>query len=176
MRVDKASGFTLVELVLGIVLLAIVLTIVTGFLAPQARRSAEPLIQLKANELGQAVLNEILGKSFDQNSERNPPFRRCGETGFIACSSTLGKEGGETRLTFNDVDDYIGNYATADLVNSLNQSISNDYAGFSYSVTVIYDGNFDGVADTNNNAKLVTVVVTSSNNESYGFAAYKGNY
>lgn len=176
MLVSNNRGFTLVELIFGIVLLAIVMTIVTSFIAPQARQSAEPLIQLKASELGQALLNEIMGKSFDELSERNPPFRRCGELGFVSCSAVLGKEAGETRITYNDVDDYIGNYSNANLVNSLNQSISDDYLGFSYNVSVVYDGDYDGVSDSDVNAKLITVVINASNGEQYGFSAYKGNY
>lgn len=169
-------GFTLIELILGIVMIAIVMTLITGLIAPQARLSAGPVIQIKANELGQSLMNEILGKAFDEVTEANPPFRRCSETGFTACSSTLGADTGEDRLSFDDVDDYIGSYSGSALVNSLGQSIESDYVGFSYVVSVVYDGDYDGVADTNHNAKLITVIVTSSTDESYGFSAYKGNY
>ncbi len=180
MPVNKLHGFTLIEVIFGIVLMSIVLTIVTGLLAPQARQSADPIIQVKANEIGQAMMNEILGRSFDENSRRSPPFIRCGETGFSGCTTpaNLGDDG-ETRAGYDDVDDFIGNYATADLQNSLGQNLQNDYLGFSLSVNVVYDDDVNGVADTTGNfnrLKLVTIEVTAPTGDVYGFAAYKGNY
>ncbi|MDE3273219.1 type II secretion system protein [Pseudoalteromonas sp. G4] len=180
MPANKLKGFTLVEVIFGIVLMAIVLTIVTGLLVPQARQSADPVIQVKANELGQAMMNEILGRSFDENSRRSPPFIRCGEVGFSSCTapSSLGNDG-ETRDGFNDVDDFIGNYATADLKNSLGQSIQTDYPGFTLTVSVVYDDDANGVADTSgefNKLKLITIEVVAPTGDIYGFSAYKGNY
>ena len=177
MRVNNTHGFTLVEVIFGIVLMAIVLTIVTGLLIPQARQSADPVIQIKANELGQAMMNEILARSFDENSERSPPFRRCDEADYLACTdeADFGSEG-ETRADFDDVDDFIGQYEANELENSLGQAIVNNYPGFSLSITVIYDGDLDGNADVNSNAKLITVAVNAPNNDVYRFSAYKGNY
>lgn len=180
MRANKFSGFTLIEVIFGIVLMAIVLTIVTGLLAPQAKQSADPVIQVKANELGQAMMNEILGRSFDENSRRSPPYTLCG-TPSNPCtpSANLGRESGETRASYNDVDDFIGNYATADLQNSLGNSVAALYPGFSLSVSVIYDDDANGIADTSgdfNTLKLITITVTAPSGDVYGFAAYKGNY
>lgn len=180
MPANKSKGFTLVEMIFGIVLMAIVLTIVTSLLSPQARQSADPVIQVKANELGQAMMNEILGRSFDENSRRSPPYIRCGEAGFSNCTlpADLGSDG-ETRAAFNDVDDFIGSYDTADLANSLGQSIATDYVGFSVLVSVVYDDDADGVADTAgdfNKLKLITIEVKAPTNDVYGFAAYRGNY
>lgn len=180
MPANKPKGFTLVEMIFGIVLMAIVLTIVTSLLAPQARQSADPVIQVKANELGQAMMNEILGRSFDENSRRSPPYIRCGEAGFSSCTAPadLGPDG-ETRVAFNDVDDFIGNYNTANLTNSLGQNIAAHYAGFSVSVSVVYDDDANGVADTTgdfNKLKLITVEVNAPTGDVYGFAAYRGNY
>ena len=83
----KHKGFTLIELILGMVVLAIVMTIITGLLAPQARQSADPVVQIRATELGQALMNEVLGKSFDENSDRSPPWNRCGENG-VSCTDS----------------------------------------------------------------------------------------
>lgn len=187
MLANKSSGFTLVEVIFGIVLMAIVLTIVTGLLAPQAKQSAEPVIQVKANELGQAMMNEILSRSFDENSERSTPYRRCGEVGYDSCTprANLGPENHEIdsggvpiRQSFNDVDDYIGFYPTANLRNSLGQDISGEYPGFSIEVMVEYDDDIDGSPDTatSANLKLIVIEVMAPNNEVFGFSAYKGNY
>ena len=64
-----------------------------------------------------------------------------------------------------------------DFKNSLNQDVSDYYKGFTATITVAYDDDFDGTnSDTNKIAKLITVTITASNNEVYGFSAYKGNY
>ncbi|PAJ76089.1 hypothetical protein CJF42_01785 [Pseudoalteromonas sp. NBT06-2] len=186
------GGFTLIELILGMVVLAIVMTIMTGLLAPQARQSADPVVQIRATELGQALMNEILAKSFDENSDRSPPWQRCGEGGAI-CTETVnfGPEcldntktaptctgsSLQSRVNYNDVDDYNGlTLSDSDFKNSLNQDVSDYYKGFTATISVVYDGDFNGTADTDIKAKLITVSITASNNETYGFSAYKGNY
>ena len=50
------SGFTLIELIIGIVMFAIALSIITALIAPQAKQSAEPIVALRASELGQALM------------------------------------------------------------------------------------------------------------------------
>ncbi len=191
--IKKPHGFTLVELIIGMIVLAIVMTIITGLLAPQAKHSADPIIQIRASELGQAMMNEILAKSFDEYSDRSPPWLRCGETGTDVCSATLGPDcldntktapactgsSLETRATFNDVDDYIGTWSGSAILDSLGTGTGNYYTGYELTVTVIYDSDHDDTTiNTNINAtaKLITVSVTSSTNEVYGFSAYKGNY
>ena len=199
MLATKQNGFTLIEVIFGIVLIAIVLTIVTGMVVPQARQSAEPVIQIKANELGQAMMNEILGRSFDERSERSPPFRRCGQSNFsdssgdpVQCTeiTSLGSDGSELRAEFDDVDDFIGTYVDSSLIdntgtdrvleNSIGTDISGDYPGFRIIVQVGYDNDLDGTFDTVFNAppnyKLIIVRVIAPNNEEYGFSAYRGNY
>jgi len=173
------GGFTLIELILGMVVLAIVMTIITGLLAPQARQSADPIVQIRATELGQALMNEILAKSFDEESDRSPPWNRCGEnTTTCTSEANFGSEGSETRINYNDVDDYDDlTLNDSDFKNSLDQDVSDYYKGFTATITVVYDDDFDGTfSDTNKIAKLITVTITASNNEVYGFSAYKGNY
>ncbi len=173
------NGFTLIELIISIVIFAIALTIITGLIAPQARQSADPILQLRANELGQSLMNEIMAKSFDENSERAPPFRRCSESSLDAedCtnSAKLGSEKDETRTTYDDVDDYIA-LSNQPITNSLGQVLT-QYQDFNVVVTVVYDSDFNSAtANDGVLAKRVTVIVSSPNGEEYGFSAYKGNY
>ncbi|WP_427980905.1 type IV pilus modification PilV family protein, partial [Agarivorans sp.] len=69
MRPRVAAGFTLIELIVGIVVMAIALVVISSFLVPQARRSIEPVYQFRAAELGSSLMNEILSKSFDEQSD-----------------------------------------------------------------------------------------------------------
>jgi MSHA pilin protein MshD len=178
------NGFTLIELILGMVVLAIVMTIITGLLAPQARQSADPVVQIRATELGQAMMNEILAKSFDENSDRSPPWNRCGENA-ITCTTLITptpsnqtpNDEGASRANYNDVDDYHGlKLAGTAIENSLG-NVVRYYAGFQLDIAVQYDDDFNGAGTSSKKiAKLVTVTVTASNGEVYGFSAYKGNY
>ncbi|HEX5793700.1 MAG TPA: prepilin-type N-terminal cleavage/methylation domain-containing protein, partial [Rheinheimera sp.] len=123
----KASrGVTLIELIVGIVVLAIALSIITAILGPLYIKSADPWHQVRAAELGHSLMNEILGKSFDENSNRSGGLLRCDEDGAENCSCTATEvvlafyrctagsdyfvfgPNGETRSQFNDVDDYHG--------------------------------------------------------------------
>ena len=192
-RQSPQNGFTLIELIIGIVILSITLTIITGLLAPQARQSADPVVQIRATALGQALMNEILAKSFDQQSQRNAPWLRCGE-GTLVCTvqSSFGPDcldssktppacsgsSLESRTTFNDVDDYHDLTLNSDAQFAAFFGLSSDYyKGFSLSVTVGYDDNYNGTgSSTNKTAKIVTIEIIASNDERYGFSAYRGNY
>src|SRR5690554_7972709 len=117
--ITQQGGFTLIEIVVGIVTLGIALALLTVLLFPQAKRSAEPLLQMRAAELGIALMNEITSKSFDENSDHSGGAVRCNETGAPTCSVTLGPEG-ETRDNYNDVDDYHG---LSNMTNSLGDNL-----------------------------------------------------
>jgi len=173
------NGFTLIELIIGIVIFAIALTIIVGLIAPQARQSAEPLIQLKASELGQSLMNEILSKSFDEHSDRAPPFRRCSETtlGAQPCTdiNDFGLDGTETRTSYDDVDDYIALPGQA-ITNALGEELI-EYQKFSLEVQVEYDSDYNAsTTDGDVLAKRITVTVISPLGERYGFTSYKANY
>lgn len=168
MRVNSfvaSRGFTLLELIIGIVVFSISLTVVLSLIAPQAAQTAEPLRQVKAAKLGQSLLNDILSRSFDENSDRSPPFETCNQKG--SCSTTLGPE--ETNESdYDDVDDYNG-FALAD--------VGGIYANYSVSVVVEYDSDLsDSTANDGDTFKRVDVAVTAPDGQTYGFSAYRGSY
>jgi MSHA pilin protein MshD len=175
------KGFTLVELVIGIVVFSIVLAIITSLIVPQAMRSVDPIYQVRATELAQSLLNEITAKSFDENSDRIGGIIRCGDGGEIACTdaANLGTDG-ESRDNFDDVDDYHNfNFAT----NGPSLLVANEslYQGFDVQVRVIYDGNYNGFFDNLNvpfeyDAKLITISVTTPSGETLVFSAYRSNF
>ncbi len=125
-------GFTLIELIVGIVLLAVALTGILGLLINQAPQAVDPVQQVRAAQLAQRLSGEILQKSFDEQSDHNGGRYRCGETfnsqfyGDCSCpvgvactqqppapvitgwqASAYGPDSGEAApYTFNDVDDF----------------------------------------------------------------------
>ncbi|TDF34527.1 type II secretion system protein [Alteromonadaceae bacterium M269] len=71
LKYSRHKGFTLIELVIGIVAFAIVITLVTGLILPQASRSIDPIFQVRATELAQGLLSEINAKAFDESSNQS---------------------------------------------------------------------------------------------------------
>ncbi|MFD2167778.1 prepilin-type N-terminal cleavage/methylation domain-containing protein [Thalassotalea euphylliae] len=183
LKKPKHRGFTLIELIIGIVVFAISLTMVVRFVVPASTQSASQLQQIKAAELGQSLLNEILGKSFDENSDRAGGVIRCGEENnsgvLVGCTdhNNLGSDTGEDRTTFDDVDDYI-DFTFAD---SLDNSYANEYQGFNITINVFYDSNLNDVNDVDEslpigNIKYVQIDVVTPASETITFAAYRTNF
>lgn len=180
MPATNNKGFTLVELVIGIIVFAIALVMFTSLIVPQAIRSIDPIFQVRASELGQSFINEIASKSFDETSDRAGGTTLCDAT----CIGTinLGPDSGETRINYDDVDDYNGiNASDGDIKNALNETAmlasNNLYQGFSVTVSVFYDADMDGIADTTvGDTKLITVTVTTPNGEDIRFSTYRSNY
>ena len=128
----KQRGFTLIEGIIAIVLLAIAMITLVSFLFPQVERSAVPHYQARSAAIADAIFNEILARQFDEKSDPNgDSVYRCGENDqnnkFIYCSATgkritpqplpisLGPDTPSEKSNpenSNDVDDFIGCWGT----------------------------------------------------------------
>lgn len=197
----KASqqGFTLIEIIVSIVVLSIAFSIFTTLIYPLANQSAKQVHQIKAAELGQSMINEILGKAFDENSDMSGGIYRCGEDqnndGEIKaeddeqCSTTMGAEESEDgesekREQFDDVDDYNDLSIMEDSLGVHDSSAEYDsladlYTGYKINVQVINDSNYDGDHDGDDDistAKLITVTVTTPQDFDFVFAVYRANF
>lgn len=165
-------GFTLIELIAGIVVLTISLAIVSTLIAPAEEKSADNVLQIKASELAQSLMSDITSRAFDHNSDMTGGLVRCGEAGAPVCSSTLGPEAGElSRSQFNDVDDFNG---FTEHINSTDDAIDSSYSEFQINVSVIYAGADLGLA--NNLAKRITVTVTTPLGTNIEFSSHKANF
>nr|WP_143562387.1 type II secretion system protein [Shewanella sp. UCD-KL12] len=176
---SKSQGFTLIELVVGMVVLSIALVLLTSMLFPQADRAAETLHRVRSAELAHSILNEIWSKRYDQNTNANGGTPACGavarpELGLPAgddCTPPVnfGPDAGETRNTFNDVDDYHGLTQASLMLNS-NNTYASEYPNYQLSVTVTYPNN------PNRNTKLIRIDVTTPSNEVITYNAVRSNY
>ncbi|MFT7415803.1 MAG: MSHA pilin protein MshD [Glaciecola sp.] len=191
-RVQRA--FTLIELIVGMVIFAVAMVLVVTVLQPQVKKGIDPIWQVRAASLGQSLSNEILGKPFDQFSNRVGGMDRCNESVPCTTSSGLGPDGSENRGSFNDVDDYHGLDITGEnILNSLGLTTNVDgvniYAGFTAQVSVVYDQNVDGINDDDlnqdgsldtgtlvANKKLILVTIITPGGDSIIMASIKGNY
>jgi len=172
----QQKGFTLIEIIIGIVVLAISLSIIGSLIAPTEQKSAEQILQVKAAELAQSLLNDINARAYDQNSDMAGGRIRCGEPGDGSndCTSAadLGPDLGESsRGSYNDVDDFHGYKAK---LTANEQNLAQGYSNFTVNVDVSYDGATLGVA--NNAAKLILVTITTPLGTPFEFASYKANF
>lgn len=163
----RLLGFTLIELVIGMLVIGIAIVMLTSMLFPQADRAASTLHRVRSAELAHSVMNEIWGKRYDQNTNANGGMPACGSPLGSNCSTSLGPEFGESRNNFNDVDDYNGLNETATMLNST-QTYANAYPNYRLSVTVAY-----GAVS---NTKLVTINVTTPDNEVITYNMVRSNY
>jgi MSHA pilin protein MshD len=177
---NRQQGVTLIELVTGIVVLAIALTLITSILSPLYVRSTDPWHQVRAAELGHSLMNEILARSFDEQSDRSGGLLRCNELalGAPACTSEInfGPDGAETRLLFNDVDDFDGFGVTGDAIisNILATELTELYRSYRAEVTVYYAGDELGLEPQA--AKRIIVTLMTPTDSRIEFSAYKGNW
>ncbi|GAB3288615.1 prepilin-type N-terminal cleavage/methylation domain-containing protein [Pseudidiomarina andamanensis] len=175
---SSQRGFTLIEIIIGIVVLGISIVLLTVLIFPQAQRSAEPMLQQRAAALGEAFIQEISGKSFDENSDRSGGLLRCGEAAASACTAptNLGPDA-ETREDFDDVDDYHLLETTAPtLADAMGDDIASRYPGFSFAISVCYSDSTGTCQSTITLYKRIEVTITTSFGQNFTFATLRGNY
>ncbi|CAH8227652.1 prepilin-type N-terminal cleavage/methylation domain-containing protein [Vibrio aestuarianus] len=185
MAAKRKTGFTLIEMIIVITLIAIAMTSITTALYPRSQQSAEQVLAVKAAELGRAVLDEVMGRTFDENSGPNGGVPECvlvATTGRETCTlpSALGPDAGESANTlYNDVDDFHG--LTGSVKDVLGADISADYQRYNVEIKVFYEQNNGGVmtgqdAGTITDYKRISVVIIDPSGNRYPFAATRGNF
>lgn len=185
------SGFTLIELIVGIVVFSVALVMLASVIMPQTRKGIDPIWQVRAVTLGQSLLNEVSSKAFDENSITNNGRQAC-----IACSvsNELGPDDDESRNNFDDIDDFKGLELTgANIANASEAILSADttrlFQGFQAEIDVFYDANYDGINDDDvdqddnldtgtlvANQKRIEVTVITPEGERISFSTYRNNF
>lgn len=95
----KQRGVTLIEVILFIVVLAIALVAILRVFNLAVTRSVDPLIRVRAIEIAQAQLDEILSRRFDENTPVGG-VPACNANGGVACLGITAD------TDFDDVGDY----------------------------------------------------------------------
>lgn len=190
MPVNKlhTKGFTLIELIVGIVALSGALLILTGVLIPQAEKSTNPWFQVRSAELAQSIMNEINARRFDENSPTSGELARCDESGGDPCIANLPvcPALGSTpaaytwveetsRDLYDDIDDFHCLNVTGDKITNIeNGSLQDIYRDFSVEVFVTYAGTDLGL--DNKRAKKILVSVTPPKGSTISYSSYRTNY
>ncbi len=114
------QGVSLIELVVFLVVVGIASSALFSVYTNGLMRSVDPLIQVRAMELAQARLDDVLALKYDASTPTGG-VPACGTTGVPACTNTPDAD-------MNDVDDYHGVSDTP-------------YPGFTRSVSVVTSNN-----------------------------------
>lgn len=182
-------GFTLIEIVAGIVVIAISFAMLNNVLFPAVSHSGDAIIQIRAAEFGQALMEEILAKPYDENTPVGgvPP---CDDDPVVnACSTSLGVDAGEIdRGKFDDTDDYHDYCDTSAPYHQIEDAFGDVPTGFenySMSVCVYFDGDYNRVTAPSSaappsvarTAKRVEVdIYTPGASTPIRFKAYRSNF
>ena len=166
-------GFTLVEAIVSMLIIAVAALAMTAALSGAFSSSSDSLLYTKTIQLAQAYTEEIQGRRYDENTPLGglPPC----SSGGPACGA-IGAEG-ESRADFDDVDDYDGLSETPPR-NSLDQPMT-EFAGFRVDVSVAYANAAQVAAwslDAATDAKIITVTVTTPDGQARVFPVVRGNF
>jgi MSHA pilin protein MshD len=157
----RSRGFTLVEVILTIVIVAIALASVMSVFVVTTRHSADPMVTQQAQFIAEAYLEEILRqKFFDPDTD-------------IVCTGTTT---GESRATYDNVCDY-ELLADNPPKNAFGGSLT-DLSAYSVAVTVSNSGlTLNNINNTGAVRVLrVDVTVTGPNSTSITLSGYRTNY
>ena len=124
-------GFTLVDLIIALTILAIAIPTILNAAAYVAQRGARSTTLLRANRLAQELMEEVVSVKFDELATKNANGNW--STTLAADTSTTGRDGtaneqAGNRATFDDVDDF----------NGFSEMLTGSFAGYTRSVTVAY--------------------------------------
>lgn len=170
----RAAGFTLVETVITISIVGIALLAISQALSFGLAHSSDGISQARTVNLAQAYFEEISAKRY---SETTPAG------GIPACSAAttacgpLGSDAGESRTTYDDIDDFDGLLDTPprDALGNLRSG----YESYSVSIAVRYLSPAEVSAlgfDDPTDAKRISVQVTPPAQGPEEFVAVYGNF
>ena len=169
------SGFTLVEMVVFIVVLAVGLSGVVLVINRTLLDAPEALVNTRAMEISQLYLDEILAKKYDENTPQggSPP---CDSSGNPACTATgsFGPDGpSESRSRYDDVDDY--HDPAFQPVTDANGNALPNYSDYEVRIDIHYDGTDLGLAD-DRRAKRISLTIRTPRNQQIPVTVYRTNF
>ena len=127
------KGFTLIEVVMIIVILGIIMPGIMLYFITGVKDSAIPQKRTTAVFLAEALMEEIKSKQWDENTGVITFDSTCSNA-----SAVLGADVGETRINFDDIDDFNLVAGVSPPQNSQGASLGTAYQSFSQTVVVIY--------------------------------------
>ena len=158
----RRSAFTLVEATISLLIVATMLTAALATVGTSSRNRDQQQEMLRGATLARRLMSEIVAQKYQQPN---------------ATTTVLGPETGETRATFNDVDDYAG-YTDSPPVDQSGTAISG-YTGWSRSVEVKWADPatlLPAATQSETGVKRIVVTVTSPSGRSWSVSAIRTKY
>lgn len=161
-EIRHSRGFTLVELIVFIVIVSVALVGVLLAVNHSTAHSADALVRKQALAVAEAILEETMLKPFtwcdpDDAQAATATAAVVGPTGCAVTLEALNAEAGETRGTYDNVNDYNGLNTVDPIIGAAAGSAPNSAA-----VTVTPTA-LNGIPSAA--ALLITVTVTAPGNE-----------
>jgi len=162
-RIHRQAGFSLVETVITIVVIAISLAAISGSMNLSLKRGADPIWQARAVQMAQSYMEDILALRFQEDAVAGG--------GAVASCRVDGPENGETsRDDFDDVDDYQG------LVEQGQFLDTGALASNQYQITIQISCQAVTVGSTSGFIKQVTLTISGADDASLVMSAVRGNF
>ena len=175
LRVNKALGFTLVELVIAIVVASIVMTGVVVTSANLALRSADPMLAAQRLHIARSYIEEITAQSFRILACTPIPTR----TDINNICSSNGRQEGTIFSKARSEITQMCQYEEMVNVQVENQFGETSLGVCGYTVSVVVDGtaNLGPAGDriSNTDAAIITVTITSPDGQSTALSSYATN-
>jgi MSHA pilin protein MshD len=149
-----SQGVTLIETMVFLVVVSIALVTLLRVYNQAVVNSVDPLLQVRALELAQAQLDEILARKFDENTPTGG-VPACGSLGAAPCLGIV--PDGE----FDDVGDYDG-------------LLDNSHPNHTIAVSVVEAG--AELALPASQARRISVSVTVGGSDTLVLSVYKTNF
>lgn len=150
------KGVSLIETLVFLVVVSIALGALINVFSHAVENSVDPVVRIRALELAQAQLDEVLSRKFDENTPSG---------GVPACNSSAGVAcaGITPDADYDDVGDFNG-------------YVNNSHANHTISVAVVEAGSELSSSIGNGNARRITVTVTVPGSSDIQLSAYKVNF
>jgi MSHA pilin protein MshD len=173
-----ARGFTLVELLIFIVVIAAAIAGVLRVFTEATSRSADPAVRRQALAIAESLLEEVqlMPFTFCDSEDANVETAGAGS----ACAGGAdgnGPEAGETRFTtppFDHVNDYHGYTMGSGIVDITNAAVAG-LAGYAASVSVA-PAALGSITAASGDALRITVTVTGPGNTSLTLDGYRSRH
>lgn len=170
MRMPRGQGFTLIELVVGMMLVGVALSVLSMLLLPLAGRTADTQSRVTAIEIANSLMEQIWVKPFDSMTLDGACIQSSSN---CTLSNRFGSENNNNQLS--DVDDYHG-FNQGSMMSDT-KTYAQMYPNFKIKVDVAYAME-SGEKKPNEitNYKLITITVTTPIGEAIYLEAIRGNY
>lgn len=147
-------GVTLIEMIAFLVILGVALMALMTVFNESVVKSVDPVVRVRALEIGQAQLDEIMARRFDENTPTGG-IPACGSITGVACLGIVADTG------YDDVGDYNGFAVATDPAYPLQVSVASAGADLGL---------------PNDQARLVSVTVDMPGGSQLTLSAYRVNF